>query len=276
MNLTPVATTMVKRSGIITLLTDFGQQDGYVAAMKGVMLGLYPAVKLVDISHEVEPQNVEAGAFILEAHFRYFPTGTVHVAVVDPGVGSARPALACCAGGHFFVAPDNGLLDFCCDFSDLQTVRLTQRKFWREAISSTFHGRDIFAPVAAHLARGEPLLNLGEPFLLQKKLSPLSCRIEEKVLHGQVAYIDRFGNLISNISERQLLAFAQNLPVTITLAGHLIGGLSKTYAEVPPNAPIALIGSFGFLEMGVNLGNALLRFGARRGAPITIELGQVV
>ncbi len=262
----------MQRSGIITLLTDFGQMDGYVAAMKGVMLGLDPAVKLVDISHEIEPQNVPAGAFILEAHFRYFPAGTVHLAVIDPGVGSERAALACYAGGHFFVAPDNGLLDFCLSFSDLQAVRLTQKKFWRETISSTFHGRDIFAPVAAHLAHGESLHHLGEPFVLQRKLPPLKCSIEEKVLHGQIAYIDRFGNLISNISEQQLREFAKNQPVTVALAGLLIGGLSKAYAEVPPNAPVALIGSFGFLEIGVNLGNAQLRFGAQRGTPIAIAL----
>ncbi|MGH7455548.1 MAG: SAM hydrolase/SAM-dependent halogenase family protein [bacterium] len=255
------------------MLTDFGQRDGYVAAMKGVMLDLDPAVKLVDVSHEVEPQNVPAGAFILEAHFRYFPAGTVHVAVIDPGVGSERAALAGYAGGHFFVAPDNGLLDFCCDFSDLQAVRLTQKKFWRDTISATFHGRDIFAPVAAHLARGEPLHNLGEPFVLQRKLPPLQCQIEKKVLQGQIAYIDRFGNLISNVSEQQLREFAKGQPVTVTLAGQLIGGLSKAYAEVPPNAPIVLFGSFGFLEIGVNLGNAQLRFGARCGTPIAIKRG---
>ncbi len=262
----------MQRSGIITLLTDFGQRDGYVAAMKGVMLDLDPAVKLVDMSHEVEPQNISAGAFILEAHFRYFPVGTVHLAVIDPGVGSERAALACYAGGHFFIAPDNGLLDFCCDFSDLQTVRLTQKTFWREAISSTFHGRDIFAPVAAHLARGEPLHNLGEPFVLQRRLPRLQCQIKGRVLHGQVAYIDRFGNLISNISEWQLREFSQHQPITISLAGHWVGRLSKTYAEAPPNASVALIGSFGFLEIGVNLGNAQLRFGAQRGTPIAIEL----
>ncbi|MDZ7288882.1 MAG: SAM-dependent chlorinase/fluorinase [candidate division KSB1 bacterium] len=266
----------MKRSGIITLLTDFGQQDGYVAAMKGVMLGLHPAAHLVDISHEVEPQNVQAGAFLLEKHFRYFPTGTVHLAVVDPGVGGERAALACSAAGYFFVAPDNGLLDFCCDFSDLQTVRLTRREFWREKISATFHGRDIFAPVAAHLARGELLLNMGEPMALRRKLPPLECRISGEVLHGQVVYVDRFGNLISNISAQRLQEFSRNQPVTITLAGHLIGGLSKTYAEVSTGMPVALIGSFDFLEIGVNLGNAQSRFGARRGTPITVELGQVV
>ncbi len=276
MNHTQVAASMTKRSGIVTLLTDFGAQDGYVAAMKGVMLGLNPALKLIDLSHEVEPQNVPAGAFILEAHYRYFPAGTVHVAVVDPGVGSARAALACYAGGHFFVAPDNGLLDFCSGFSGVQAVRLTQSRFWRGTISSTFHGRDIFAPVSAHLASGEPLANLGEHFLLQRKLPPLRCEIEEKVLRGQVAYIDRFGNLISNISEQSLREFSQGKPVIITLSGHLVGGLGETYAEVPPYAPIALIGSFGFLEIGVNLGNAQLRFSARRGTPIAIELGQMV
>jgi S-adenosylmethionine hydrolase len=267
---------MKQRSEIITLLTDFGQRDGYVAAMKGVIAGLHPTASLIDISHEVEPQNIRAAAFLLQTHFRYFSTGTVHLAVVDPGVGSERAALACFADGHFFVAPDNGLLDFCCDLPDLQAVRLTQRKFWREKISSTFHGRDIFAPVAAHLARGELLLNLGEPLKLQKRLPSNECRIEGKTLRGQVVYIDRFGNLISNIPEQCLREFSQDRPVTITLAGQLIGGLCKIYAGVPPQTPIALIGSFGVLEIGVNLGDAKLRFAARIGTPIEIALGQMV
>ncbi len=262
-------------SGIITLLSDFGQQDGYVAAMKGVMLGLHPAAQLVDISHEVEPQNIAAAAFLLETHFHYFPAGTIHLAVVDPGVGSERAALACSGEAHFFVAPDNGLLDFCLNFSDLQTVRLTRKECWRETISSTFHGRDIFAPVAAHLACGEALRDLGEPFALQRKLPRLECKISDNALHGQVAYIDRFGNLISNISEQQLREFSQNAPVTIWLAGQLIGGLSRNYADARPQVSLALIGSFGFLEISVNLGNAKSKFGAQRGTPIIVEHGQM-
>jgi S-adenosylmethionine hydrolase len=266
----------MRPSGIITLLTDFGQRDGYVAAMKGVMLGLHPAATLIDLSHEVDPQNVQAGAFLLQTHFRYFPLGTVHVAVIDPGVGSERAALACYAGGHVFVAPDNGLLDFCLDFPDQQAVGLTQKKFWRETISSTFHGRDIFAPVAAHLSRGESLLNLGAPFELQRRLPALECRMEGKTLHGQIAYIDRFGNLITNISEPRLREFSQGQPVTIMLAGNLIGGLSQTYSDAPPHAPLALIGSFGFLEISVNFGNAQSRFNARLGAPVTVARGQLI
>lgn len=267
---------MRQRSGIITILTDFGQRDGYVAAMKGVMLSLHPAAQLVDLSHEVEPQNVYAGAFLLQTHFRYFPAGTVHVAVVDPGVGSARAALACSAGGHFFVAPDNGLLDFCLDLPDWQAVRLTQKEFWRATISPTFHGRDVFAPVAAHLAKGETVHRLGEPFTLHKRLSGFECRIENKTLHGHIVYSDRFGNLISNISAPRLHEFAQGQPITVWLAEHLIGGLSQTYADVPPHSPLALIGSFGFLEIGLNLGNAQTRFAARLGAPITVRRGQLV
>ncbi len=267
---------MMERSGIITLVTDFGQQDGYVGAMKGVILGLHPRVRLIDISHEVEPQNVHAGAFLLQAHCRYFPPGTVHLAVVDPGVGSERAALACYAGEHFFVAPDNGLLDFCLDLPDLQAVRLTQPRYWRQEISATFHGRDIFAPVAAHLAAGESLDHLGEPTALQRRRPRLDCRLDGKTLHGQVVYSDRFGNLVSNISTRSLREFAQDQPVTIYLAGHLIGGLSKTYTDVPPQTPLALIGSFGFLEIAVNLANARLRFAARYGTPITVERGQMI
>ena len=264
------------RSGIITLLTDFGLADGYVASMKGVMLGVHASAQLIDVSHEVEPQNVGAGAFLLQAHYRYFPAGTVHLAVVDPGVGSARAALACQANGHYFVAPDNGLLDFCLDGPDLQAVWLTQKKFWRHTVSSTFHGRDIFAPVAAHLARGEPLSQFGEPFRLQRRLAALPVQITGKTLNGQVAYIDRFGNLVSNISAQRLQEFSQDQPITVMLDGHLIGGLCKTFADVPPHSPLTLLGSFGFLEIGVNLGNAQAHFAARAGAPITIRRGQMI
>lgn len=266
----------MQRSGIITLLTDFGLADGYVAAMKGVILGIHPTAQIIDLSHEVEPQNILAGAFLLQAHCRYFPGGTVHVAVVDPGVGSARAAAACYAYGHYFVAPDNGLLDFCIDAPDWQAVRLTQKKFWRDTISCTFHGRDIFAPVAAHLARGESLAQLGEPFRLQRKLNIAAPPIKGKTLHGQVAYIDRFGNLISNISAARLQEFSQDQPITVRLEENLIGGLCQTYAEVPPHAPLALLGSFGFLEIGVNLGNAQARFAARLGTPLTVTRGQMV
>ncbi|MDZ7363554.1 MAG: S-adenosyl-l-methionine hydroxide adenosyltransferase family protein [candidate division KSB1 bacterium] len=267
---------MMERSGIITLLTDFGQQDGYAGAMKGVILGLHPTVRLIDISHEVEPHNVLAGAFLLQAHFHYFPPGTVHLAVVDPGVGSERAALACYAGEHFFVAPDNGLLDFCLDLPGLQAVRLTQPQYWRQNISYTFHGRDIFAPVAAHLAAGESLNHLGEPAALHRRLPRPDCRLDGTALQGQVVYIDRFGNLISNISTRCLREFSQDQPVTIYLAGHLIGGLSKTYTDVPPHTPLAVIGSFGFLEIAVNLADARRRFAAGYGTSITIERGQMI
>jgi len=270
------ADKFMQRSEIITLLTDFGSQDGYVAAMKGVILGIDPTAQLIDLSHEVEPQNIEAGAFLLQAHFRCFAAGTVHLAVVDPGVGGERAALAASGGGHFFIAPDNGLLDFCVDWPDLQAVRLTQKKFWRDTISSTFHGRDIFAPVAAHLARGEALANLGEPYKLQRKLAARECRMEKQTLHGQVVYIDRFGNLVSNISASRLQEFSAGRPVTISLDGYLISGLCKTYADVPPHSLLALIGSFGFLEIGINLGSAHARFAARTGAPITVTRGQMV
>ena len=210
---------MQKCSGLITLLTDFGQQDGYVGAMKGVMLGLHPAAKLIDLSHEVAPQNVYAGAFLLQ---------------------------------------------------------LTQPQYWRETISSTFHGRDIFAPVAAHLAAGVPLNNLGETTVLQRKLPPQMCRMVGITLRGEVVYCDRFGNLISNISRQALQEFADGQSVTIYLAGHLIGGLSQTYAEAPPHSPLALIGSFDFLEIGINLGSAQRHFAARQATPITIARGQII
>jgi S-adenosylmethionine hydrolase len=260
-------------SGLITLLTDFGNADGYVAAMKGVILGIFPGARVVDLSHEVEPQQIAAGAFLLAAHFKFFPAGTVHVAVVDPGVGTARAPLACWWANHYFVAPDNGLLDFCAEQGGGEAVRLTQPQFWRSEVSHTFHGRDVFAPVAAHLAAGVSLYELGEPMQLTRRLSSSVCEVKENVLIGEVIFIDRFGNLISNISHDELRRFAGDARVRIRLAGFEIGAVQPAYAEVPMGAPLALINSFGRLEIGVNQGSAKSQFHVSPGASITVERG---
>ena len=153
-------------SGIITLLTDFGNSDGYVAAMKGIMLEIYPQVHFVDISHEIGSYDIASAHFLLYAHYKYFPKGTVHLAVVDPGVGTARQPVACVYDGHYFIAPDNGLLDFCLNEKS-NAVKLTQEDFWHSNISTTFHGRDIFAPTAAYLASGMAFTELGCPIQLK-------------------------------------------------------------------------------------------------------------
>ncbi len=260
-------------SGIVTLLTDFGTADGYVAAMKGVILSLARQATLIDLTHEVPPQQVEIGAFVLSAHFHYFPAGTVHLAVVDPGVGTARPAVACCHRNHYFVAPDNGLLDFCSRDPACVAVRLTNREFWRSEISNTFHGRDVFAPVAAHLAAGVALEQLGEPTRLLPQRDQPAGRIAQDRLLGEVIYCDHFGNLITNISRAELAAFAGNSAISIQLGNRTFRSLHRSYAEVEAGAPVALINSFDLLEIGINQGNAMKQIPAARGTPVIIVRG---
>lgn len=265
----------VPPSGIITLLTDFGNADGYVAAMKGVMLSLNPAATIIDLSHEIGAQNIAAGALLLAAHYQYFPRGTVHVAIVDPEVGTARTAVACAFDGHYFVAPDNGLLDFCCESrAGLFAVKLNRPQYWRQVISNTFHGRDLFAPVAAHLTLGTPLSQLGERMPLAPRRRARKSRIENDALIGEVVYIDHFGNLISNISAEEFWNFCGGGPFQIRVAGLAFDRLHPSYGFAAPGAPLALLDSFARLEIGVNQGHAAKELGIALGAPIIIARGQ--
>lgn len=264
----------MKPSGILTLLTDFGNADGYVAAMKGVILGIMPHARLVDITHEVPPQEVAAGAFILSAHYRYFPAGTVHVAVIDPGVGTTRHAVACLSDGHYFVGPDNGLFDFCARAPSPIAVRLSRREFWRHTISNTFHGRDIFAPVAAHLANGVALEELGDSTALKPQRPEDACKIEQNTLQGRIVYSDRFGNLISNISKEDLSRFAANAKIVVRLGRQTIHGLQASYASATSGEFVALINSFDLLEIGINRGNAKIKSRAALGTPVIIARGE--
>ncbi|MDZ7268128.1 MAG: SAM-dependent chlorinase/fluorinase [candidate division KSB1 bacterium] len=260
-------------AGIITLLTDFGTADGYVAAMKGVILSLARHVTLVDLTHEVPPQQVAIATFILSAHFYYFPAGTIHLAVVDPGVGTARAAVACCHRGHYFLAPDNGLLDFCSRDPACKAVRLNKPEFWRGEISNTFHGRDVFAPVAAHLASGVALELLGEPVRLMPHQPQPAGKIASGRLLGEVIYCDHFGNLITNISRAELAAFAGTRAIGIHLADKTLHTVHRSYAEVPAGHLVALINSFDLLEIGINQGNAAQAIPAARGTPVIIVTG---
>ena len=192
---------------IITLLTDFGTRDAYVAAMKGVILGLNPRVVLVDVTHEVPAQDVPAGAFLLAQAAPYFPPGTIHLAVVDPGVGTARRALAARSRGQFWVGPDNGLCQWAWAGSpDLSIVSLTASTYFRPQVAATFHGRDIFAAVAAHLSLGVDLTSFGPPITDPTPLPfPAPVRAPE-MIQGQIIYVDHFGNLVSNVATSELRA----------------------------------------------------------------------
>jgi hypothetical protein len=261
----------MKPSGIISLLTDFGDRDGYVAAMKAVILGINPRAALIDLSHEIEPQNIQAGAFLLSTQSRFFPPGTIHVAVVDPGVGTNRRLLAVQAAEQFYLAPDNGLLDFCIELGIKQAVEITNESLWRQPVSNTFHGRDILAPVAAHLSLGQPLQEIGTSVEFVRRLPAPKYSLSARAISGQIVYIDRFGNLITNISLHLLREFAGDHELEIDLQRKGIGPLRSTYGSVDAGAPVAVIGGFDRLEIGVNQGNASIFFGAQIGDAVTIR-----
>ncbi len=257
---------------VITLLTDFGLADEYVGVMKGVILSVNPGASVVDVTHGIGAQDVVQAAYTLKSSFSYFPTGTIHVAVVDPGVGSGHDILALEMKNHIFLAPDNGLLTPLLEDEDPdELVRLTNQRFFLDSVSRTFHGRDIFASAAGHISLGVPLTELG-PRVNQAHLVRLAIRkprqSEPGKWVGSIISVDRFGNLISNIEGAPLLTGSSNSPearVKIEIGPHRIRGLSTTYSDAKPHQPLALIGSRGYLEIAVNQGDARRHFDAERG-----------
>ncbi|MGK7907343.1 MAG: S-adenosyl-l-methionine hydroxide adenosyltransferase family protein [Synechococcus sp.] len=242
-------------SGIVTLMSDFGEQDVYVAVMKGVIAGINPHLTVVDLTHAIPPQDINSGQFQLGNAAPYFPTGTVHVAVIDPGVGSQRRAVAIACECGILVGPDNGLFSQLCDrYPPTAAVELTNPAYWRvQSPSATFHGRDIFAPVGAHLASGVPLARVGTPIHLRKLVrhSFPAVRREENRLIGTIQTCDRFGNCISTISEQDVQGYDWE---AIVNGQSLSRGY--TYSDVCWGEPLALIGSHGWVELAVNGGNA--------------------
>ncbi len=236
-------------SPVITLTTDFGTSDPYVAAMKGVILKINPETKIIDISHDISPQNIYETAYVLDKAWRYFPDGTIHIVVVDPGVGTDRNALVVKAANAFFIAPNNGVLTYVVD-GPFEAVSITNPPFWNQPVSSTFHGRDIFAPVAAHLSLDTPLSEFGEPvtsLVTLPKTKPYFG--SDGSLVGHVIHIDRFGNVITDISRDDV---PRN--PAIHVKNYVIEELSPFYAE--GDELIALIGSDEKLEIAVKNGNA--------------------
>lgn len=258
---------------IITLLTDFGLQDGYVASLKGIILGMDPQAALVDISHAVPPQDIRSGAFLLHTVYSNFPEGTVHVAVVDPGVGTDRRGLAIQTPSYSFVGPDNGLFSWILKAEPLwRAVSLDHPRYWRPQVSPTFHGRDIFAPVAVHLAQGVPLESLGAP------CRPLQAawavpREDAQGLHGEVLYVDHFGNCITNITSQDLEAALGNAPCRVRIAGRSIDGISTTYGQNAHGEVLALVGSSRRLEIAVNRGHASRLLGIQGGDAVLVTRG---
>ena len=291
----------IHRSCVMTLLTDFGNQDAYVGVMKGVITGINPLANIIDICHNIPPQDVFNAAYLLYTSYKYFPRGTIHVAVVDPGVGSRRNIVCVETKNYFFLVPDNGLLSFIVQEEKPKSIiRVTNSKYFLPSPSNTFHGRDVFAPVAAHLSLGVKPQQLGNKINQLEQLDiPKPVHRKTGQVEGQIIYIYRFGNLISNIKKEYLVkgvggqkpevrskkpgAFEKISKEKIllkydtmetTIGKKRIVGLSKTYTDAKPGKPLVLIGSAGFLEVSINQGNAQRYFKVNKGSKIIIEIGQ--
>ena len=249
---------------IITLITDFGTADPYVGEIKGVLVSASPDVRIVDVSHAVPPGDLKAGAFILGRVWRRFPLGTVHLIVVDPGVGTARAALACRSGGHLFVAPDNGVLTPVLGEPGAMVVALPTP----EAASFTFHGRDLFAPAAAALAGGIAVERLGVPHAAPVRLESPSPFYQGKTVVGEVIYVDRFGNLVTNLGPEEAPAYG-----VLEAEDTVIGPLHRTFGDVKSGEIVAYFGSGGTVEIAVRDGSAARRLGLGVGGEVRVRLG---
>jgi S-adenosylmethionine hydrolase len=248
---------------IITLTTDFGLSDPFVGIMKGVILGIAPGVQIVDITHEIRSYGITEGAFLIETAYRYFPGGTIHVVVVDPGVGSPRRPIAASAHGHRFVAPDNGVLSA---VLEEEVYHITNEALFLKPVSRTFHGRDIFAPVAAHLANGTPIQYVGPRIsdFIQHAL-PVPRRRGNRIA-AAVLRVDKFGNLITNLRRADL-----GPRFKIRIGGSVITRLSGTFSEAGPGELFAVEGSTGRIEIALNQESAAARLNVGPGAEIEVE-----
>jgi len=240
----------------IALMTDFGLSDSYVGQMKAVIASINTETNIIDITHDVQPQNIMQGAFVLMTSYQYFPKGTIFVCVVDPGVGSKRKAICVQTEDYYCIAPDNGLLTYALKkLKILNTVQLDNEEFHLKDKSNTFHGRDIFAPVAAHLSLGIEIEKIGSVIDINDivKLKPLKLKKKKKKIIGEIIYADKFGNLITSIHKSDIQEIGKD--ILIQFGKQKIRGISKTYSDVKKGELLAYIGSSGYLEIGVRGGN---------------------
>jgi len=257
---------------VITLTTDFGFQDPFVGIIKGVIAAINPQAQVIDLTHGVPPQNVMAGALVLQHSVRYFAAGTIHVVVVDPGVGSARKPILIEYADACLIGPDNGVLSLALESKPPdRIIELTNTDFHLQHISKTFHGRDIFAPVAAHLSLGVPPSEFGKPLDTLVNLSMPQIVRGENRLDGEIIYADGFGNLFTNIREHDLTGLPRER-VQVALAGMPPGALVTAYAGVSAGEFSCLFNSWGLLEIAINKGNAMERTGAKIGDKVTVTV----
>jgi S-adenosylmethionine hydrolase len=261
------------RHPIITLSTDFGLEDPYVGVMKGVILGINPGVRLVDLTHALSHHRLLEAAFILNSAFPYFPPGTIHLAVVDPGVGGDRRPIVIQDKDGLWVGPDNGLFSLILKtHPGADLFYLANKVYFLENISHTFHGRDIFAPAAAHLSLGLSPLEMGKPISDPIRLDLPEPEIINNRILGQILWADHFGNLITNINEKMLSPFGAGRELRIFVGPHEIIGIRRSYALGQPGQLLALVGSSGYLEIACNLGRAADRIGFKAGEDLKVEV----
>ena len=256
---------------VITLTTDFGTRDWFVGTMKGVIAGIAPKAKVIDLNHDLPPGDIRGGAFALAVSCRFFPKGTIHVAVVDPGVGSRRKAIAVRTAVGVFVGPDNGVLSWVLANEKTTSIHaLENEAYFLQPVSRTFHGRDVFAPVAAHLSRGVPIKKFGPALKDFVRIEWPVPRRQRGGIEGEVVYIDRFGNAITNLGS-SLLRGSDWAACEVYAKRRRVCPLKTFYQDVTPGTPIALAGSSGFLEIAVNGGSAEKSLGLRIGARVVLR-----
>ncbi len=257
---------------IITLTTDFGLSDPFVGIMKGVILSIAPEARIVDITHDIRSYDVSEASFLVNSSFRYFPDGTIHAVIVDPGVGSMRRPIAARAKNHYFVAPDNGVLSYILHTERSEpppsVYRITNEALFRKPVSHTFHGRDIFAPIAGYLARGAAIETVGEAITDFAIKSPPRPVIRGKKLVANVVHIDKFGNIVTNLRAEDLQPGFR-----IRVAGHEVSQLCRTFSHAEPGELCAVEGSTGYVEIALNQSSAANRLNVACGTEIEVETG---
>lgn len=264
---------------IISLLTDFGTDDEYVGTMKGVILSINPSAKIIDITHHLDPQDIVQAAYLIQSCYAYFPKGTVHIVVVDPGVGTSRSIIILKTEGYVFLAPDNGVLTRVMKSDNIDSiVCVNNSNFFLEPVSHTFHGRDIFAPVGAHLSKGVEITKFGATVNKKDIIHldlPEPCLTDKGELVGSIVSIDRFGNLVTNIDQHRLEKFLNGgaeIELVVKIGKGQIRGLSQSYQSTGLKEPLAIIGSRGYLEIAVNHESARNHFNVQKGDSVSVIL----
>jgi S-adenosylmethionine hydrolase len=259
---------------IITLTTDFGSNDHLVGAMKGVILNINPAARIVDINHNVVPYDILDGALSLGNAYKYFPSRTIHVIIVDPGVGTDRRPILASGEKHFFVAPDNGILSMIYDREPCTVRHITAEHYFLNPVSPTFHGRDIFAPTAAWLSKAFQTEAFGEVITDFVRFTLPAAKANGQIIKGVVLRVDAFGNLMTNLTVEEVPINVLDVggPIKLTVNGKPVLRYAQTFAEGNPGEPIAVLGSAGYVEIAVNRGSAARTLGANRGAEVTLEM----